>query len=401
MSLRGKNIVLGVCGSIAAYKSALLIRLLVQEGAQVQVIMTPDAKHFITALTLSTLSKRPVLVDYFDPKTGTWNNHVHLGLEADLLLVAPASANTLAKFANGICDNLLSATYLSARCPVYLAPAMDLDMWKHPSTTRNIELLRSYGNTIIPPGDGELASGLSGEGRLAEPEEIVQFLKKQGKQRFPLKGLKALVSAGPTYEAVDPVRFIGNRSSGKMGYAIANELSLLGAEVTLVSGPSHLQVPEHVEKIAVESAQEMLEACQAKFKQADIIIMSAAVADYTPKHVAQQKIKKQEEAFSIEFTQTVDILATLGKEKSSHQTLVGFALETHNELENAKGKLHRKNLDFIVLNSLNDSGAGFASNTNKVTLIERSGEEHHFELKNKADVAKDICALILKQRNLL
>lgn len=399
MSLKDKNIVLGVCGSIAAYKSALLIRLLVQEGAHVQVVMTPDATHFITPLTLSTLSKNPVLVDYFDPKTGVWNNHVHLAVDADIILIAPASANTLAKFANGICDNLLAATYLSARCPVYIAPAMDLDMWKHPSTRRNIDLLKSYGNIIIPPGNGELASGLSGEGRLAEPEEIIRFLSQQLTQKLPLKGLKALVSAGPTYEAVDPVRFIGNRSSGKMGYAIANELNQLGADVTLVSGPSHLQTPEGIKKIAVESAQEMLHSCQQHFQQSDIIVMSAAVADYTPKVVDSQKIKKKTDSLSIELKKTVDILATLGKEKAPQQTLVGFALETNNELENAKDKLQRKNLDFIVLNSLNDAGAGFATDTNKITIIERSGEVHSFKLKNKDEVARDICTLILKQRN--
>lgn len=401
MSLRDKNIVLGVCGSIAAYKSALLIRLLVQEGAHVQVVMTPDATHFITPLTLSTLSKKPVLVDYFDPKTGAWNNHVHLGLEADFMLIAPASANTLAKFANGICDNLLSAVYLSAKCPVYIAPAMDLDMWKHPSTRRSIDLLKSYGNTIIPPTNGELASGLSGEGRLAEPEEIIRFLHQQETTELPLQGLKALVSAGPTYEAIDPVRFIGNRSSGKMGYAIAQELNRLGAFVTLVSGPTHLQTPGGVEKIAVESAQEMLGACQQYFQQSDIVVMSAAVADYTPKEVESQKIKKKTDTFSIELKKTVDILATLGNTKTDKQILVGFALETNNELENAKDKLQRKNLDLVVLNSLNDTGAGFATDTNKITIIDRAGVEHQFDLKSKAEVAQDICVQIMKQRNLL
>lgn len=404
-SLQGKNIVLGVCGSIAAYKSALLVRLLIHEGASVRVIMTPDATEFITPLTLATLSKQPVLVDYFDPKTGEWSNHVQIGLDADLLVIAPASANTLAKMANGLCDNLLTAVYLSAKCPVYFAPAMDLDMWKHPATKRNISLLQSYGNQIVPPGNGELASGLSGEGRLAEPEEIIAFLQKQSSELNevdkPFSGLKALVTAGPTYEAIDPVRFIGNHSSGKMGYAVARRLRDLGATVTLVSGPSHEIVPEGVDLINAQSAADMLAACQDHFQSSDIVVMSAAVADYTPSEYADQKIKKKEDLFSLPLKRTTDILATLGQQKTDQQTLVGFALETNDELANAKGKLARKNLDFIVLNSMKDAGAGFSTDTNHITIIERDGQEHRYELKSKDEVASDICVHILAHRHSL
>ncbi|WP_411972543.1 bifunctional phosphopantothenoylcysteine decarboxylase/phosphopantothenate--cysteine ligase CoaBC [Sphingobacterium sp. Lzh-3] len=395
MALAGKNIVIAVCGSIAAYKIATLIRLLVKADAQVNVIMSKEATAFITPLTLSTLSKNPVLIDYYQPNTGEWNNHVEIALKADYILVAPATANTLAKMANGFCDNLLTAVYLSAKCPVLFAPAMDLDMWKHPSTQCNINKLISYGNTLIPPGKGELASGLVGEGRLAEPEEILDFLVKFSEGNLPLAGKKALVSAGPTYEAIDPVRFIGNHSSGKMGYAIAGQLKVLGADVTLVSGPSALKIPEGVHAISVTSAAEMLNACEAHFEAADIVVMSAAVADYTPVKVATQKIKKKESEFSIELKKTTDILATLGAKKKENQLLVGFALETNNELENAKDKLVRKNLDFIVLNSMQDKGAGFATDTNKVTIIDRSGNTHEFSLKSKEEVAKDICSIII------
>lgn len=395
MSLKDKNIVLGVCGSIAAYKIASLIRLLIKEGASVQVIMTREATQFITPLTLSTLSKKPVLVDYYDANTGEWNNHVQLGLDADLLLIAPLSANTLAKLANGLCDNLLTAVYLSAKCPVYVAPAMDLDMWIHPSTKRNISLIESYGNTVIPPGNGELASGLNGEGRLAEPEEIIEFLLYKLANYKPLRGKKALVTAGPTYEAIDPVRFIGNHSSGKMGYAIANQLYTLGADVTLISGPTHLSPINGIATIAVQSAQQMYDAAAQHFQSNDIIIMSAAVADYTPVMVADKKIKKQTESFSIELKKTTDILATLGKLKTEKQILVGFALETNNELANAKDKLIRKNADFIVLNSMQDKGAGFGTDTNKITILERDGNTVSFDLKSKQEVAKDICQLIL------
>lgn len=399
MSLKDKNIVLGVCGSIAAYKIASLIRLLIKEGAHVQVIMTREATQFITPLTLSTLSNKPVLVDYYDPKTGEWNNHVHLGLHADLMLIAPLSANTLAKLANGMCDNLLTAVYLSAKCPVYVAPAMDLDMWIHPSTKRNISLLESYSNIIIPPGKGELASGLNGEGRLAEPEDIVNFLKESLTTIRPLQGKKALVTAGPTYESIDPVRFIGNHSSGKMGYAIAHELRLLGAEVTLVSGPTSLASIEDITTIRVQSAQQMYEATSKYFSTSDIIIMSAAVADYMPISVANQKIKKKAEDFTIELKKTIDILGTLGQLKTAKQILVGFALETNNELENANDKLRRKNADMIVLNSMQDKGAGFGTDTNKVTVINRKGETIAFELKSKNEVAKDICQLVVEYQN--
>ncbi len=398
MSLKGKNILLGVCGSIAAYKIASLIRLLVKAEAEVQVVMTPEATQFITPLTLSTLSKNPVLVEYYNPKTGEWNNHVHLALQADMLLVAPASANTLAKFADGLCDNLLTACYLSAKCPVYLAPAMDLDMWKHPATRSNIEKLQSYGNILIPPAEGELASGLVGEGRLAEPEEIFAFLENSLAVTLPLSGKKALVTAGPTYEAIDPVRFIGNHSSGKMGYAIAKALEQLGAEVTLISGPTSLSAPTTVRRIDIRSAQQMFEAASANFDESDIIVMSAAVADYTPKEVAEQKIKKKAEDFSIALKKTIDILGTLGQQKTAKQTLVGFALETNNELENAQDKLFRKNADFIVLNSMRDKGAGFATDTNKITVLQKDGKIIPFNLKSKDDVAKDICDLIVQHQ---
>ena len=400
MSLRDKHIVIGISGSIAAYKIATLVRLLRKAEASVQVIMTQEATQFITPLTLSTLSNNPVFVEYYDQKTGEWNNHVHIAESADLILIAPATANTLAKCAQGICDNLLQAVYLSAKSKVFLAPAMDLDMWIHPSVKNNIQLLQSYGNVIIPPGKGDLASGLVGEGRLAEPEEIFQFIQDDFESNKPLSGKKALVSAGPTYEAIDPVRFIGNHSSGKMGYAIAKELSKLGAEVTLVSGPTALITPEGVKRINIQSAAEMWDACSKYFGQADITVMSAAVADYTPTEVADQKIKKKAEDFSISLKKTTDILASLGAKKTEKQTLVGFALETNNELENAIGKLKRKNLDFIVLNSMQDKGAGFAHDTNKITVINKKEEILSFDLKSKEEVAKDICALILNYQNL-
>jgi len=394
--LEGKNIVLGVCGSIAAYKSALLVRQLIKAGANVQVIMTPDATNFITPLTLSTLSKNPVFHTYFEPETGEWNNHVELALSADLLLIAPASANTMAKMANGLVDNLLTAVYLSAKCPVYFAPAMDLDMWKHEATQNNIATLQSFGNILIAPVNGELASGLIGEGRLAEPEEIVAFISAEIKKKLPLTGKKALVTAGPTYEAIDPVRFIGNHSSGKMGFVIADELALLGADVTLVSGPSAEHSKQRsVKRIDITSAAQMLLECEKHFKASAICVMSAAVADYAPVNVAQQKIKKQTDSFSIEVKKTVDILTTLGKNKGDGQILVGFALETNNEEDNAIDKLKRKNLDFIVLNSLNDAGAGFKSDTNKVTIIDRDLHKTTFDLKSKDEVAKDICHKII------
>lgn len=399
MSLANKNIVIGVCGSIAAYKIASLIRLLVKEDANVQVIMTPDATAFITPLTLSTLSKNPVLSSYSNVETGTWNNHVELGLQADLLLIAPASANTISKMAHGACDNLLMATYLSAKCPVMFAPAMDLDMWKHPSTQHNISLLQAYGNILIAPGSGELASGLVGEGRLAEPEDIkAQIIAYFQTARGPLQGKKALVTAGPTHEAIDPVRFIGNHSSGKMGYAIAKRLQELGAEVTLISGPSQLQAPLNVHHYQVTTAAEMLQACTKHFHATDIMVMSAAVADYTPVSVAEHKIKKQGENLQIQLQKTTDILAHLGAQKQAKQTIVGFALETENELKYAQDKLQRKNLDYIVLNSMQDQGAGFAVDTNKITIIDRQGHLLNYPLKDKTAVAKDICTVIIKHQ---
>jgi phosphopantothenoylcysteine decarboxylase/phosphopantothenate--cysteine ligase len=392
-----KNIVLGICGSIAAYKAATLVRLLVKSGANVQVVMTPDATHFITPLTLSTLSKKPVLVDNFIPETGEWNNHVELGLWADVLIIAPASANTLAKMAAGLCDNLLMAVYLSAKCPVYFAPAMDLDMWKHTATQQNIEKLQSFGNILIPPGTGELASGLHGEGRMAEPEEVLAFVAADVKKKLPLADQKMLVTAGPTYEAIDPVRFIGNHSSGKMGFAIADELARLGADVTLISGPSaQLSKQPGITRIDVTSAAEMLDACLQHFDNSRACIMSAAVADYTPVTVADQKIKKQDAGFSIDVKKTTDILSELGKRKQPGQILVGFALETNDEEKNAIDKLQRKNLDFIVLNSLKDEGAGFKTDTNKITIIDSSLQKTAYPLKGKEDVASDICTKIIE-----
>ena len=394
--LTGKKIILGVCGSIASYKAAHLVRLLLKAGAEVQVVMTKDTLSFITPLTLATLSKKPVLIDYFIPETGEWNNHVELGLWADILLIAPASANTLGKMATGICDNLLLATYLSAKCPVYFAPAMDLDMWKHPSTKQNVKQLQSYGNILIQPNAGELASGLIGEGRMAEPEEIVALLEQDFKKKLPLTGKKALVTAGPTYEAIDPVRFIGNHSSGKMGFAIAEELYRLGARVTLISGPTALTLSSKtIKRIDVVTAEDLLEATLAEFSEADITVMSAAVADYKPEQVADQKIKKKAQEFSLNLIKTIDILAELGNRKRSDQVLVGFALETENELANASDKLKKKNLDFIVLNSLNDKGAGFKSDLNKITILDKQLNVETFVLKPKNEVAQDICRKII------
>lgn len=394
--LKNKNILLGVCGSIASYKSATLTRLLVKAGANVRIVMTRDACNFITPLTLSTLSKHPVLTEYFDPQTGSWNNHVELGMRSDLMLIAPASANTLAKFANGICDNLLSAVYLSAKCPVYFAPAMDLDMWKHPATQKNIIALISYGNIQIQPVHGELASGLIGEGRMAEPVDIISFIENELKKKLPLSGKKALVTAGPTYEAIDPVRFIGNHSSGKMGYAIAEELSSLGAEVTLISGPTSLKVNNSsINRIDVNSAEEMLNAALSCFPSSDISIMSAAVADYKPKEVSRIKIKKKSDELELHLIKTRDILATLGQQKQAKQLLIGFALETNDEEANAIAKLQKKNLDFIVLNSMNDEGGTFGNDNNKITIIDRKLNKQKFELKPKDQVAADICKKIL------
>ncbi|MCU0367728.1 MAG: bifunctional phosphopantothenoylcysteine decarboxylase/phosphopantothenate--cysteine ligase CoaBC [Cyclobacteriaceae bacterium] len=395
--LAGKKILLGVSGSIAAYKSALLVRLLVKEGAQVRVIMTHSAHDFITTLTLATLSKNPVLTEFTAEKNaGTWNNHVELGLWADLFVIAPASANTLAKMTHGTCDNLLLAVYLSARCPVWFAPAMDLDMLEHPSTQNNIQTLKSYGNKIIHPGVGELASGLIGAGRMAEPDEIVEKIKIHFTKSNVLKGKKALVTAGPTHEALDPVRFIGNNSSGKMGYAIAEELADKGADVVLVSGPTTLTLSHpKIKIIKVNSADEMYQACISNFDPTNIFVLAAAVADYKPATQAEQKIKKTDTTLSIELIRTRDIAAELGKQKKETQFIVGFALETENEKENAIKKLASKNFDLIVLNSLNDKGAGFGHDTNKITLISKKGETTEFSLRSKKEVARDIVNAII------
>lgn len=358
--------------------------------------MTEAAKEFITPLTLSTLSKNPVLSQFVKDETGTWNNHVDLGLWADAVVIAPASANTLAKMAQGICDNLLQAIYLSARCPVFLAPAMDLDMLQHPSTKNNLLRLKEYGNHLIAPGHGELASGLVGTGRMAEPEEIMDYLNNFFTEKKKLSGKQALVTAGPTYEAIDPVRFIGNNSTGKMGFAIAESLANSGAKVTLVSGPTHLTLNHpQVEVKQVTSAEEMFTACQAVFAQTDITVLSAAVADYRPAEVANQKIKKTEADLSIQLVKTTDIAATLGKQKKNGQFIVGFALETENEESNAKKKVASKNFDLIVLNSLNDKGAGFGHDTNKISLIDAAGKVTKFSLKNKKEVANDIVNAIV------
>ena len=397
--LSGKKILLGVTAGIAAYKTASLVRLFIKLDAEVKVIMTPASKDFITPLTLSTLSKNPVHSTFYDKEDAEnelWNNHVDLGLWADYMVVAPATANTMSKMANGTCNNLLLATYLSAKCPIYFAPAMDLDMYIHPSTKESLQKLQSFGNTIIPATSGELASGLVGEGRMAEPEDIVSFIENDILSKLPLKGKKVLLTAGPTYEAIDPVRFIGNHSSGKMGFAIAKAAANLGAEVYLISGPSNQQVKNSmIHRIDVVSAEDMYNAAHTYFKEVDVAILSAAVADYKPKNIATQKIKKTSSALEIELAPTKDILASLGEIKEN-QFLVGFALETNNELENAKGKLKRKNLDAIVLNSLQDKGAGFATDTNKITIIDKNLNEKSFELKTKVEVAKDIMNEIMK-----
>ncbi|MGK7397887.1 MAG: bifunctional phosphopantothenoylcysteine decarboxylase/phosphopantothenate--cysteine ligase CoaBC [Candidatus Cyclobacteriaceae bacterium M3_2C_046] len=396
--LQGKKILLGVCGSIAAYKAAILTRLLIKEGAEVKIVMTSAATEFITPLTLSTLSNNPVIRDFFDAKTGQWESHVELGLWADLYLIAPISANSIAHFARGICENMLSAIYLSARCPVMIAPAMDLDMYQHPSTQQNLAQLKSYGNIILETSYGELASGLTGYGRMAEPEEIVQSIIKYFDQSTPLAGKKVLITAGPTQEAIDPVRFIGNHSSGKMGFALAREVAGLGARVTLVSGPTQ-QVINHprVELIRVTSAEEMYQACLKTHSQSDIAIFSAAVADYAPVQVFDQKLKKGMSNLSIELRKNVDIAFELGKNKKAHQFHLGFALETDNELNNAYQKLISKNFDLVALNSLNDPGAGFIHETNKITIINKDNKSKKFELKNKEAVASDIVNAIISE----
>ncbi|OEK01457.1 phosphopantothenoylcysteine decarboxylase [Roseivirga sp. 4D4] len=396
--LKGKKILVGVTGSIAAYKAAFLVRLLVKAEAEVKVIMTDAAKDFITPLTLSTLSKNPTFSKFTDGDQGEWNNHVDLGLWADAMLIAPASANTIGKMANGLCDNLLLATYLSARCPVFFAPAMDLDMYQHPSVLNNIEKLKSFGNQIIEAQHGELASGLIGTGRMAEPEDLIEVLETHFSADKPLTGKKVLITAGPTYEAIDPVRFIGNYSTGKMGYAIAKAAAQAGAEVNLISGPTHLEIDEpNVKRVSVRSGEEMYRACDKIFAETDISIFAAAVADYAPNDVADQKIKKQGQSMSIALSKTVDIAKALGQKKTESQLNVGFALETNNELDNAKEKIEAKNFDLIVLNSLQDAGAGFGHNTNKISIIDKANNIEHFELKTKTEVAKDIVDAIIKQ----
>lgn len=395
--MKGKHILIGVTGGIAAYKTAYLIRDLVKRGAEVKVIMTEKAKAFITPLTLATLSKNPILVDFFDPTNGAWNSHVSLGLWADAYVIAPATANTIAKMAHGIADNLLTTTYLSARCPVFVAPAMDLDMYAHPTTQENIEYLKSKGVNIIDATSGFLASGLEGKGRMAEPEDIANQVSNFFASKQELKGKKVLITAGPTHEKIDPVRFIGNHSSGKMGYALAEECAARGADVYLVSGPVQIKAKHpNIKTISVVSAGEMFEAASAEFDSSDITILCAAVADFRPETQADEKIKREKDDLVIRLKPTQDIAANLGSRKKENQILVGFALETNNEAENAQGKLKRKNLDFIVLNSLKDENACFGYDTNKITIIEKNGNTQAFSLKSKTEVAKDIIDKVCK-----
>ncbi len=396
--LENKKIVLGITGSIAAYKACILARLLIKKGAEVQVVMTPSAKEFITPLTLATLTQKPVVSEFFDRRDGSWHSHVSLGLWADAMLVAPASASTIGKMANGIADNMLVTTYLSMRAPVFVAPAMDLDMYAHPSTQANLQKLQSYGNHIIEPGTGFLASKLEGKGRMEEPEKIVEALEQFFAQQQKLAGKKVLITAGPTYEKIDPVRFIGNYSSGKMGFALAEVCAKQGAEVTLVSGPVVLQAKHPgIKRIDVESAREMYEAATKHFPKADITILCAAVADFTPKTTADKKIKRKGDNLKLELQPTQDIAAALGAVKKKKQVLVGFALETDNELQNAQDKMERKNLDLIVLNSLQDKGAGFRVDTNKVTIIDRHNGLTAYDTKSKREVAEDIVEFIVQK----
>lgn len=396
MSMKGKKIVLGITGSIAAYKAAILIRALIKKGAEVQVVITPAGKEFITPITLSALTSKPVISEFFSQRDGTWHSHVDLGLWADAMVIAPATASTIGKMAHGIADNMLITTYLSMKAPVFVAPAMDLDMFAHPSTQHNLDILRSYGNQIIEPTSGELASHLVGKGRMEEPEMIVEVLEKYFAKQKDLEGKKVVITAGPTYEKIDPVRFIGNYSSGKMGYALAEECATRGAKVTLISGPVTLQVHHpNILRIDVESAQQMYEAAKDAYTDADAGILCAAVADFTPNHTADQKIKREKDDLVIQLKPTQDIAASLGALKKEGQILIGFALETHNETANAQSKLKRKNLDFIVLNSLNDNGAGFRVDTNKITIIDEQGATP-YPLKDKTEVAKDIIDRLVK-----
>ncbi|MBS1918930.1 MAG: bifunctional phosphopantothenoylcysteine decarboxylase/phosphopantothenate--cysteine ligase CoaBC [Bacteroidetes bacterium] len=392
--LKNRKILLGITGSIAAYKAPYIVRLLIKAGAEVKVVMTKSAKDFVSKLTLSTLSKNPVLTDLFDEES--WANHVMLGRWADLMLIAPVSCNTLSKMAQGQCDNLLLATYFSATCPVALAPAMDEDMWRHPATQKNIERLKSFGIKIIPVHNGELASGLFGDGRMAEPEEIIQYVTNTFFLPKKLAGKKALISAGPTYEPIDPVRFIGNHSSGKMGIAIAKELQYRGAQVTLVTGPIQNGLSTAaIKTIAVTTAQEMYDVCMAEFDDSDITVMAAAIADFTPVNISKEKIKKSSDNLILELKKTKDILKTLGYKKKVNQVLVGFALETNNEKENTLKKLQEKKADLLILNSLRDAGAGFGHDTNKITIFSNDGKEFPFEQKSKSDVARDIVDTII------
>lgn len=398
--LQGKHIVLGITGSIAAYKAAYLLRLLVKKGAEVQVVMTPAAKEFITPVTLSPLSGKPVVSEFFAANDGQWHSHVDLGLWADAMLIAPATAASIGKMAHGVADNMLITTYLSMKAPVFVSPAMDLDMYKHPSTQANLKLLQSYGNHIIEPGFGELASGLEGKGRMQEPEAIVEYLEQYFAQVAEMSGKRVLITAGPTYEKIDPVRFIGNYSSGKMAYALAGECARRGAEVCLISGPVQLETPAgNIQRIDIESADEMYEACMKEFPTCDAGILCAAVADFKPICVADQKIKRGAEDLCIQLTPNQDIAAALGRIKTADQKLIGFALETHNEMSNAQNKLQKKNLDAIVLNSLQDKGAGFRHDTNKVSIISAT-ETLDYPLKHKQEVARDIVDYLLKNLHL-
>ena len=394
--LEGKKILLGVTGSIAAFKAPALVRLFIKQGAEVKVLMSDEAKHFVSPLTLSTLSKNAVTSNFVSSNDGTWNSHVDLGLWADIFLIAPATANTIAKMAHGICDNILLATYLSAKCNIYIAPAMDADMFAHPSTQNNLQTLRDYGNIVLPVGDGELASGLIGEGRMLEPEELISLVIHTTQATDKLKGKKVLVTAGPTYESIDPVRFIGNHSSGRMGFAIAEEFARHGALVTLISGPTEMQaINKNIKRVDVTSAEEMYDKTVKQFGKSDIAVMSAAVADYSPEKVSITKIKKSGDELHLKLKKTKDILAELGRMKSKKQLLVGFALETDNEVANAVKKLNAKNLDFIVLNSLKTKGAGFSHQTNKITIIDKKGNNTDYKLKSKTEVAQDIVHKIM------
>ncbi|MFP4042013.1 MAG: bifunctional phosphopantothenoylcysteine decarboxylase/phosphopantothenate--cysteine ligase CoaBC [Bacteroidales bacterium] len=397
MLLKNKNILLGITGSIAAYKAAMLVRLLVKEGADVKIIMTEYAREFITPLTMATLSKNPILVDFFNPENGEWNSHVNLGEWADLYLIAPATANTMGKMANGVADNLLLTTYLSAKCKVMIAPAMDLDMYQHPANLKNIETLKSYGNLFIEPATGELASGLSGKGRMEEPQVILEKVIDFFQPKKKLNGKKFIVTAGPTYEPIDPVRFIGNFSSGKMGFAIAEQLSEQGAEVILVTGPTDIKIHgESIEVIHVQTAEEMYQEVVSRFTGMDGAVLSAAVSDFKPRKTKHNKVKRGNENINLELLPTKDIARKLGEIKKEQQLLVGFALETDNEEENAKNKIKSKNLDFIVLNSLKEEGAGFQVDTNKIKIIDKHNKSFDFELKSKKEVAKDIVSKIME-----